>query len=415
MIVINTCCHIIAHPIRIIPFDLGRQLSEKDKIGIRSVTKEYGSEIKISQRQSAMFKGFVIAFEVDLKNELYIFENGMAIAVIKETAIDYSYCYESFAIAYGENRKAAHTKLFSWEHESSDTFMHLIRRLRTIVKNNTGHKKTIRRSANESFENAGMSYVMTLSMFETDGISACKDGFKSYPMWMKKNLYALLDPSLLYLEDSSSFFGERNRRPDLERMLCDINAESDLHDYERHRHIAVYMSWAAVVVVGEVQKQDMEEYISLEVQLQCDWYYTYCLDKAMPRLEQKTKNNLVELQHQVYELKLLEDRLLDFDDSSIPSRVIDIQKGLVKTSGLQENIEKLKSKTDFIIEKGKIEEDARKRRLAQSSEILLFVIAFIEIAPTVATYGDRVLPNMGMIANIVIISLGLVLLTWKNR
>ena len=56
----------------------------------------------------------------------------------------------------------------------------------------------------------------------------------------------------------------------------------------------------------------------------------------------------------------------------------------------------------------------RQKKLGQSSEVLLFFIAFIEIAPTVAEYGNKLFPNGGIIANIIIVILGLVLLMRKD-
>ena len=193
-----------------------------------------------------------------------------------------------------------------------------------------------------------------------------------------------------------------------------IEIEGELKDYERHRHINTYMSWAAVVVIGQIQPTDIEEYTALEVQLQSDWFYVYCLEKGLEKSEKISKKDIVGYQRQSYELDLLENRLYDFDDSSMPTRILDIQRGLVDTSGLSDNIQHLKRKTDYILEREKLNTELKQKKLGQSSEILLFIIAFIEIAPTVAEYGNKLYPNAGVFANIIIVILGLILLIRKE-
>src|SRR5699024_5512767 len=126
---------------------------------------------------------------------------------------------------------------------------------------------------------------------------------------------------------------------------------------------------------------DREEYITLEVQLQSDWFYVYCTEKGLDTFVSSKKQQMVELQQKFYELDLLCNRLYDFDDSSVPVRVTDIQKGLVETSGLATNIQHEQKRIRFILEKERLSNELKQRKLAQSTEILLFIVAFVQIAP----------------------------------
>ena len=107
------------------------------------------------------------------------------------------------------------------------------------------------------------------------------------------------------------------------------------------------------VVCGQLQETDVDEYTTLEVQLQCDWFYVYCLDKCLDDFTHPTKKELIEIQEQNYEVDLLVNRLYDFDDSSMPTRVLDIQKGLVMTSGLDGNVQHLQRKIQYLLEREK--------------------------------------------------------------
>lgn len=70
-----------------------------------------------------------------------------------------------------------------------------------------------------------------------------------------------------------------------------------------------------------------------------------------------------------YEIDLLDNRLLDFDDSSMPARILDIQEGLVATSGLAENIQHLQRKMQYILDRERLDSELRQKHLSQSSEI----------------------------------------------
>ena len=238
--------------------------------------------------------------------------------------------------------------------------------------------------------------------------------FKNYPDWLKSNIYALLDPAVLYLEDSSKFESATEVDFDLSKILSELEINEDLTDYERHRHINTFMSWAAVTIFGQLQDIDREEYTALEVQLQSDWFYVYCLDKSLDDFSNPTKKDVVDIQRQHYEIDLLDNRLFDFDDSSMPTRILDIQKGLVETSGLAGNIQHLQRKMQYILEREHLDSELRQKHLGQSTEILLFIIAFIEIAPTVIEYGNNIYPNAGIVASFFIILLGIILLIRKN-
>ena len=109
------------------------------------------------------------------------------------------------------------------------------------------------------------------------------------------------------------------------------------------------------------------------------------------------------------------NRLYDFDDSSLPARILEVQKGLVETSGLATNIEHAQKRIRFILEKEKLSNELKQRKLAQSTEILLFIVAFVQIAPTVAEYGEYLFPNAGIIANVLIVLLGMLLLLLKDQ
>ena len=407
------------YPYRIIPFDIGKNLNDTDC----SLLMEFldHSEFPLKQltaRQKSIFKNILCSCYSNNNHELtfFIFKNGIVVCCILDESLSFDERESSsFSIKYGENRKKAHNELFQWEHRFSTEIWGFIEQLRIIVRQNNDIR-SIRKSSSIDFENRGLSYVMTLSMFAISKDITGNKGFKGYPKWLQNNIYAMLDPSLVFLEDSSVFLTSEDITYDLERIIDDIECDEIPKDYEKHRNVDIYMSWAAVLVVGEITGTEIEEYLTLEIQLQCDWYYIYCMEKELDNVDRlEERDAVIRLQEKGYEIELIKNRLYDFDDSSMPSRIIDIQQGLVETSGLDENIEHLNRRIAFVLEREKLHSEIRQKKLAQSSELLLFIIAFIEIAPTVAEYGEKIFHNAGVIVNLVIIVIGLVLLLRKDR
>lgn len=407
-------CPISAYPVRIIPFDLGRSLSADDLSLIEKQLLPKYRRLEITPRQSSILKGVSLFFKIRDNISAYLYSNGICVIVVEENKISFQNNFERFSIPYGENRKKAHSAFFKWEHDSSPVIWDVIAELRGIVRAHAPKKTTLRKSSSEEFENKGLSYIMTLSMFDVSKEIINSTSFKNYPDWLKSNIYALLDPAVLYLEDSSKFESATEVDFDLSKILSELEINEDLTDYERHRHINTFMSWAAVTIFGLLQDIDREEYTALEVQLQSDWFYVYCLDKSLDDFSNPTKKDVVDIQRQHYEIDLLDNRLFDFDDSSMPTRILDIQKGLVETSGLAGNIQHLQRKMQYILEREHLDSELRQKHLGQSTEILLFIIAFIEIAPTVIEYGNSFYPNAGVAASFFIILLGIILLIRKS-
>lgn len=406
---------IIAHPVRVLPFDLGRSLTDKDMQMISEYIHSEFAEKDISARQKSIIKGCVIAFVVYQNVSAYIYRNGICVITIEDAPVTFGDNYKTFSIEYGDNRKKAHSQLFKWSHPASPYLEVVVRKLRSIIGDNSKKNQVLRNSASESFENKGMSYVMTLSLFDLSKELLPTHGYKNYPKWLKSNICAMLDPAILYLEDSSKFESSNEVEFDIHSILLELEVEDELKDYERHRHVDTYMSWAAVLVLGQLQQVDIEEYTALEVQLQCDWYYVYCMEKSVETVHPRSKTKMVEYQKRSYELDVLENRLYDFDDSSMPARILDIQKGLVKSSGLQDNITHLQRKLQYLLEREKIDFEMRQKKVGQSTEVLLFIVAFVEVAPTIAEWGNNYHPLFGPIINILIVVLGILLFTRKER
>lgn len=108
--------YICACPIRIIPFDLGRTIYEKDLEKITNAINSNYSIIEESSRQKSILKDCLLIFSISENVKGFIYKKGIFVVALTEPKVDFSDNYQFFSIDYCENRKTAHNHLFNWVH-----------------------------------------------------------------------------------------------------------------------------------------------------------------------------------------------------------------------------------------------------------------------------------------------------------
>jgi len=402
-----------ARPVRVIPFDLGCQVTQQKTAEISSYLKNNHQPIELSGRVSSILIELCAAFSIKPNVvDCYVFLNGICVCVVFDEQIDICENKEYFSIDYCANRKAAHESIFEWRHSSSQAIRQTIEALRNIVHNN---KSNIRSSGLDTFENKGMSYVMTLSMFQCE-----EDQIYDWdylPDWLQNNITCLLDPEILFLEDSKYFVhSSGNNRKSQERIIDSLQPEEQT-DYEIRKHISTFISWSSVLVFGKLSQCDADEYIALEIELQKNWYYLYCIEKTLKSgAETSQKVEIAELRELKCRLELFCDRLHQFEDTSVPTRLLRIQDGLLETSGILINLQRVQRKLDCLIETVLYENQIKQNKFNQSSEILLFVIAYIQIVPIVHKFfREHIGETCSILSLLSVAIIGAIVLILKDK
>ena len=374
---------VLVRPVRIVPFDLGAELTEEDLAGLDRYLNDHEYHNRVDSRASVLLEDYVRDGFICESLRYTIFSTGITVITVLEGELQID-DYEHFSLDYNANRKNAHSELFGWKHRFSSAVGEFIRDLRGIVHAN---HRTIRVSGSETFENKGMSYVMTIAFYRISDYEG-QYVYSKLPPWFKKNVAATLDPSLLYLEDSAVFNNDfKGSKKKLSQIIDDIECEGDCLDYDTRKNITALMSWSAVMIIGEPSEQDVNDYIDLEVNLQSKWYHVYCLGHDIPKsLEDVRKRRLngVTIQKSINLLESIADELYSFEDSSAPYRYLKINQGLVQTSGLEEMIRAYQKKLRHIAELMSLEDRERQKKYASTSEVLLLIIASLQILPIVS-------------------------------
>jgi hypothetical protein len=412
-------------PVRFVPFDLGGKLSAETITHIRQYLNSQHTLLPLTAKQVALLSKQPIQASITLQRscesrlDVYIFESGIGLYVLHEPEETYPVDAPTFVSRYLQNRREAHRSILQWTHPISEDMSRVLDELRKIV---SLHQKTaVRPSASPSWENRGLSYVMTIAFVTLPRESNSTQEIFKLPDQLMRSIPVLLNPSIIYMEDSQIL--SHHHMPEREQLNALIaTAQQDLVDYELRNDVSTYMSWAAVIVVGNITPDVYEDYVALEIELQHYWYYVYCLEHSLPSYEaivQKgTRLSIEQMVAMKFESELIEENIRYVKDSSIPERYEHLIDGLIKTSGLSEELRRYRRKLDFFKELLSVQLQSRQRILNQSSELLLAAVAYLQIAPTLYSYlGNDIGMHPFFRYLVLILAFGVigVILVLKNR
>jgi|GEM_PF-2815893 len=403
---------ITAMPVRIVPFDLGVGLTDEMKDRIKAFAQEKGilHDIDDNKREKTIIKKCTIKCIFPGGTSLYVFDFGIAVMAFTDGSMDLN--IDDFAVDYCIDRKNDHASVRKIEHPAMTDAYDTIQGFRRIVHDLRGKKDEIRRSGNIDHEKGedSLMYAMSLSFFKYL-FEGKKDicSWDGMPDWVKRNVSVLMDPAILYLEDSKMLSGNTEKKEEWKKEVFDnICTDRAYPDYERRPNLYTFMSWSAVVILGNIDGSVKEEYTALEVNLQANWYYVHCMDRYLPDNAKEAVKRRIKAAHikELYnESEVLVDILTHVPDTSVPSRFRDIQKGLTKTSEFVSENERYQRKLRYIQDGMKTESQ---RKAVISSGILLMMIAFFQMIPVLSgiisgAYETIVYPLLLLVVAAVII------------
>ena len=383
--IITKDCDNIIIPQRYIPFDMGIHIGNevRQKMADYFKKKEY-KVLEMSGLLRSISSDIVFKIEISITFRLYIFSYGIGVFMFEDDAYPMG---EKYAVDYCEYRKKAHKEILEFSHNGvSDTIKSIISELRALVKK----KKTyVRPSANENWESNGLSYVMTVSyIIKKD--KERKD-YKKFTETDKKNLHIMLQPSLAHKEDTMASAELDAQEIDFDPYNFEVERVDEPKNWIRSEDCAVYISWAAVVIyLRNLIGKYMEIIECLEVDLQAMWLYTYCQYINLKAWSSNKKLASAQIKKEKYNFQKKYNEFISDNDSSVPIYIFEIRNELINTSGIGHEKENYMEYIDFCIDEAESYEGEQQRKYSVMNEVLLFIIAFIQIAPMLysAMIGD---------------------------
>ena len=358
-------------PYRIIPFDIGCKITEKKLKAIEESLNKY-QKLENELFLQKLSEEYLIAFQITERIKLYIYKFGIGVFTIKDRV--YTIKNEYFAVKYCRSRRENHFAILKFNHKYSEKIKEVMELVKKSVYNKKEH---IRKTSYSDWESNGLSYVMTISFIVHKNI---KCDYDKMSFQNKRNLLIMLEPSIVHEEDSLVISLNDEKK---DKDLYDFNPElfESPHNWLKNKEVGIYISWAAVLVYMNQWDEQYYQFLEdLEVDLQATWLYTYCLYHEAFLTESKNFK-VSELKRNLYEFSKKYNEFKNIDDSSMPTYLPSIRNELINTSKIEEEKEKYIQYIEFCIEETSSISIEKQRKYSWMNEILLFIIAFIQIAP----------------------------------
>ena len=216
----------------------------------------------------------------------------------------------------------------------------------------------------------------------------------------------MLEPGIAHKEDTLLIDSSINT-DSIDPYSLEITSKAPTN-WMKSSDAGLYISWAAVLVyVNRIDDESLKYLEYMEVDLQAMWMYVYCMYYVIAHLEQK-KMKMSVLKKELFSFKKMYNEFISTNDSSTAEYFNNIRRELINTSGLDKEKDKYIEYLDFCIEETSSLNDEKSRKYSIISEILLFVIAYVQIAPLFyhLLMGDYV--NLGVWQIIVIAAIAVI-------
>ncbi|SHF02222.1 hypothetical protein SAMN05444392_106113 [Seinonella peptonophila] len=163
----------------------------------------------------------------------------------------------------------------------------------------------------------------------------------------------------------------------------------------------------------------MEEYVSLEIEIQHYWHYINCIEKTLPKHITDLKNTALTMEDIIklkFEANIIEEDIQFINDSSLPDRFRLVLKGLLETSQILNELKRYKNKLDYWKEILTNKQQIKQRIWTPTIEILLYTVAYLQIAPTLYKFFiDPTIQSIGAFVGVIVLfALGALLIYLKN-
>jgi hypothetical protein len=363
-------------PHRYIPFDLGMEINKECT---ESMSDYFRGNHYIVEDIPGLLQSLSsdVIFKVKINEEirLYIFSYGIGVFMVKDTAYPLN---EKYAVGYCQYRKDSHKELLEFKREGISPIIEKnIDNLRKLVG---GRKNAARPSANKNWEYGGLSYVMTVSYIIKKNKG--RNDYEKFTEIDKKNLQIMLQPSLAHKEDTMAMSEIGENTVEFDPYNFQVENVTEPKNWINSEDCAIYISWAAVVIyMHDYIEKYMEIMEYLEVDLQAMWLYTYCQYLNLKRKCTSEKLTSARLKKDKYNFQRKYNEFISDNDSSIPVYIYEIRTELINTSGIEKEKDNFMAYIDYCIDESESKEREQQRKYAVGNEILLFIIAFIQIAP----------------------------------
>lgn len=252
-----------------------------------------------------------------------------------------------------------------------------------------GRKQVVKRVVEYSPKDASLVPLLDLlKQYMSRGV-AINYAFTFYSVYdyaynsaNEQHLKVLVEPSIINMDDmlsSADTYVEYTAKTEVNKKLLDSIQNIDMSNEQE-----TYITWASIVSLSRNREMCIRNHIMLtqiEILIQRIWNMCYTKNNELNDLITNIKSQTVDIHTVIVDTYQILIESKNCISATYSSRISNLYKAIVESSQLKNNTQDLEQKLNYLIVFANSINQNKNRRIQESSEIMLFMIAIAQVVP----------------------------------
>lgn len=252
-----------------------------------------------------------------------------------------------------------------------------------------GRKQVVKRVVEYSPKDASLVPLLDLlKQYMSRGV-AINYAFTFYSVYdyaynsaNEQHLKVLVEPSIINMDDmlsSADTYVEYPAKTEVNKKLLDSIQNIDMSNEQE-----TYITWASIVSMSRNREMCIRNHIMLtqiEILIQRIWNMCYTKNNELNDLITNIKSQTVDIHTVIVDTYQILIESKNCISATYSSRISNLYKAIVESSQLKNNTQDLEQKLNYLIVFANSINQNKNRRIQESSEIMLFMIAIAQVVP----------------------------------
>ena len=252
-----------------------------------------------------------------------------------------------------------------------------------------GRKQVVKRVVEYSSKDASLVPLLDLlKQYMSRGV-AINYAFTFYSVYdyaynsaNEQHLKVLVEPSIINMDDmlsSADTYVEYTAKTEVNKKLLDSIQNIDMSNEQE-----TYITWASIVSLSRNREMCIRNHIMLtqiEILIQRIWNMCYTKNNELNDLITNIKSQTIDIHTVIVDTYQILIESKNCISATYSSRISNLYKAIVESSQLKNNTQDLEQKLNYLIVFANSINQNKNRRIQESSEIMLFMIAIAQVVP----------------------------------
>ena len=252
-----------------------------------------------------------------------------------------------------------------------------------------GRKQVVKRVVEYSPKDASLVPLLDLlKQYMSRGV-AINYAFTFYSVYdyaynsaNEQHLKVLVEPSIINMDDmlsSADTYVEYTAKTEVNKKLLNSIQNIDMSNEQE-----TYITWASIVSLSRNREMCIRNHIMLtqiEILIQRIWNMCYTKNNELNDLITNIKSQTIDIHTVIVDTYQILIESKNCISATYSSRISNLYKAIVESSQLKNNTQDLEQKLNYLIVFANSINQNKNRRIQESSEIMLFMIAIAQVVP----------------------------------